>query len=295
MRVELRGVDKRFGRLMALRDVDLEFESGRGVALVGPNGSGKSTLQRIVMGLVAPTRGEALLDDRPPDRARVGRAIGYVPQLAPTLAAPVGELIRAFCRVREVPRDEVRSALVELDLDPDEVWRKPFRELSGGMKQKVLVALAVMPGTRLLVMDEPTASLDAESRERFFQLVRERRGDATLVLSSHRLEEIRHLVDHVVALREGEVAWHGSAEGYLGQRGRSIIELREAGESDAEWFREHGFRPGAAGWWTKTVRRSEKVEALREVSDRLNGRLEDVVVRDMERVEPVEQAGAGDG
>ena len=172
---------------------------------------------------------------------------------------------------------------------------KPFQNLSGGMKQKLLIALALATPARLLVMDEPTASLDAGSRERFLELFRERREatGATLILCSHRLEEIRHLVDHVVALREGAVVYDGSAREYLAGRPVSVIEARiQSSNGHGPWLRERGWTPGADGWWVKTVDREGKLEELPQLVGRLGERLDDILVRDLEHLEA---RGPGDG
>ena len=206
MRIEVRGLTKRFGSAHALRDVGFDTPAGRRVALIGPNGSGKSTLNRVLMGLLD-FDGEVRLDGHSPlrDRVAVAQRMAYVPQIAPTLAVPVGELLRAFGRIRDIPAARLRRIGGELGLDLEELAPQPFRSLSGGMRQKVLIALALASRASLLILDEPTGSLDARSRERFFELFGALAGDATVVLCSHRLEEVRQLVDHVLFLAEGRL------------------------------------------------------------------------------------------
>lgn len=285
MHIELHQVTKRFGKVEALRDVTLDIPSGRAVALVGPNGSGKSTLTRAVMGLIA-VRGQVLLDGVP--RARAGRIverIAYVPQITPQFGAPVGELVRLVCRLRGVDRAEVQRLCAALDLDLDRVDKQAFKNLSGGMKQKVLNALALASRPSLLLMDEPTASLDAEARERFFRLFESCRDDCTLLLTSHRIEEIRHLVEHAVALRDGTVTYDGPATRYLADRAQSVIEVMVHANGDRGWLESQGFRAGAPGWWVKVVSRAEKLAIVPDVTNRFGSRLENIVVRDLERLE----------
>jgi len=291
MRVELQQVDKRFGAVHALRQVSLDIPSGRAVALVGPNGSGKSTLSRAVMGLVG-VAGAIRFDGEPRHAALAGR-LAYVPQIAPQLAAPVRELVQMVCSVRGAAPDAVADLARALDLDLAAVAKQGFKNLSGGMKQKLLVALALAPGADLLLMDEPTASLDATARGRFFEVFAERRAGATLILTSHRLEEIRHLVDHVVALQDGAVIYDGPASAYLAEREQSLIELLVAPEADTTWLGARGFHPGASGWWVKVVGREEKLATLPEVVTRLAGRLENIVVRDFERLDPHREPAPG--
>ncbi len=217
MRIEISQATKRFGKVHALRGVDLVVPEGRRVALVGPNGSGKSTLIRALLGLID-CGGSVRLDGKSPfdDRVEVARQLAYVPQVAPALGATVKEVVQLVTLTRGLDVGEVRRAAHTLALDLDGVDRQPFRNLSGGMKQKVLLAIAFAARPRLLVMDEPTASLDARTRDRFFELCAGLGPAVTLVLCSHRLEELRALAHHVVAMDDGRIVFDGPAGEFLG-------------------------------------------------------------------------------
>ena len=206
MKIELHRVGKSYGAHRVLRDVSLVIDRGSRVALVGPNGSGKSTLLRIVMGLLT-CDGEIRLDGLSPFHARdeVARRLAYVPQVAPQLGATVGEVVLAVSRLRGLPIARVREIGERMSISIDEVARKPFRALSGGMKQKVLLALALSTDASLLILDEPTASLDEGSRGRFSELLAETARDATVLLCSHRFEEVQRMSDRVVELADGAV------------------------------------------------------------------------------------------
>lgn len=246
MKVELQNVSKRFGRLAALDDLTLTIGHGRRVALIGPNGSGKSTLTRVLMGILD-CEGVVRLDDRDARRERLelARRISYVPQVAPQLGASVDEVLRSIGAIRRLQPETVLALARRLGLDIDAIGRKPFRALSGGMKQKLLIALALAPEASLLILDEPTASLDAAARQVFYELIGERAGQATLLLCSHRLEEVRHLVDHVIGLHNGQVAFDGPVGDYLGSRSHGVIEVYLTGATHEAWLRAGGFRPGA--------------------------------------------------
>jgi ABC-type multidrug transport system ATPase subunit len=140
-------------------------------------------------------------------------------------AASVGELVGSIAAVRGLPVSRIAARAARLDLDLDAVAKKPFRSLSGGMRQKVLLALALAVDASLYVLDEPTASLDARARAAFLGLYESLAPEATLILCSHRLEEIRHLVDHVVALDEGKVAFAGSPDAFLADDASAGIDL----------------------------------------------------------------------
>lgn len=206
MRIELRSVRKRFDHQEALRGIDLVVPHGERVAIVGPNGSGKSTLLRVIMGLQS-CEGEVRIDALSPfeDRQALARRMAYVPQVAPQLGATVGEVVRAVTTLRELERDRIVATADRLALDVTLVRDKPFRSLSGGMRHKLLLALALSADASLLVLDEPTASLDVATRERFEALFEEASQGATVILCSHRIEEVQLQARRIVELAEGRV------------------------------------------------------------------------------------------
>ncbi len=217
MRIELRHVSKRYGKQLALGDVSLDIPHGARVALVGPNGSGKSTLLRCVMGLLS-CEGEVLLDGRAPfaHRNEIAARLAYVPQVAPQLGATVREVVRAVTTLRGLDPAHVAEVAGKLDLAVEPIASRPFRALSGGMKQKLLIALAFGADASLLILDEPTASLDERARTRFSALLDEAAGDATVLLCSHRAEEVQRMATRVVSLADGSIARDLSAVGGTG-------------------------------------------------------------------------------
>ncbi len=207
MRIELHEVRRRFGAQRVLDGVDLVVPSGTRLALVGPNGSGKSTLLRVMMGLLR-AEGIVLLDGRSPfrDRRELARDLVYVPQVAPRLGASVLDLVHAIALLRGMDEERVRSVARKLEVDLEAIASKAWSDLSGGTKQKMLVALAFASSSRLLILDEPTASLDARSREAFVEMLEGLGRETTVVFCSHRMEEIDPWVDRVVELSAGRVA-----------------------------------------------------------------------------------------
>jgi len=286
MRVEAEALTKRFGRVVALEQVSFAIPSGLRVALIGPNGSGKSTLNRVLLGLLSFDGGVRLDGVSPLDEtARGARRVAYVPQVPPNLALPVGELVAALAALRRTPATAVQKLAAELGLDLEAVARRPFRALSGGMKQKLLIALALAAEASLLVLDEPTGSLDAHSRELFFSLFERVVPDVTVVLCSHRLEEVRQLVEHVILLEEGRLLYDGPATDFLESSTTSLVEVRVAGERAAAWLEQRGFRSRTGDWWMRTVTHAEKLALLPDLAEALRGDLRDVNIRDLEALE----------
>jgi ABC-2 type transport system ATP-binding protein len=203
-------VRKTFGPVVALDDVSLRIEPGERVALVGANGSGKTTLLRAILGLVR-VDGHVTIGGR--DVAREPevalRGVAYVPQIAPPLEVPVSEVVRAHARIRGIAARDTAARARKLNLDLDAIADKRFRDLSGGMKQKLLAAMALATNAPVLVCDEPTANLDSEARTAFFEELEARPAGGIVLLCSHRSDEVRTLVDRVVEMRDGHVSRDG--------------------------------------------------------------------------------------
>ncbi len=200
-------VTRRFGAFAALREVSLKIDSGKSVALWGANGAGKSTLIRCVLGL---DRFEGTisidgLDSREnPKESR--RRIGYVPQeLGFNDDMRVGEAIRFFAGLRGIADPDAARSLARVGLSGQE--SKRMRHLSGGMKQRLALALALLGDPPLLVLDEVTASLDAGGREEFVSLLASLSRDGrSMLFASHRQDEVQRLADRVAVLDRGRLA-----------------------------------------------------------------------------------------
>ncbi len=199
-------VIKRFRRNQVLKGIDLEIQRGQRVALVGSNGAGKTTLIRCLLGEYH-CEGEVRIDGLDPraHRREVLSRIGFVPQLPPPLRMPVGQLIGFAASL--CGSDPARIILVagQLGFDATGFHHQPFVKLSGGQKQKLLIAIALGRDAELLVMDEPAANLDPEARHILFKLLAEKQDDAAMLISSHRLDEVAALVNRVVEMDQGRI------------------------------------------------------------------------------------------
>lgn len=214
--IEVHQLWKSYGRRPVLQGLSFRAERGTRTALVGPNGSGKTTLIRCLLGLVR-FEGSIALDRLDPlrDHVEAQRRVAYVPQRAPSLPVPVGELVAFWSAERRAPREALLAATRALGLDLAAVWAQPFPSLSGGMQQKLLAGMALATDCPILLLDEPTANLDPAARTAFFDALSRRDPAPTVLLSSHRLEELRHLVDRVVVLDEGRIAFDDRLDRFL--------------------------------------------------------------------------------
>ncbi len=204
--IRFQNITKTFRRHAVLKSVNLVIKAGDRVALVGSNGAGKTTLIRCLLGEYT-CQGEVLVDGLDPrsEREKVLSRVGFVPQLPPPLKMPVGQLIRFAASVCKVDEQPIHIVAQRLGLDTGQVKRQSFVKLSGGQKQKLLIAIALGRETDLLVMDEPAANLDPEARAIFFELLAEKQDHVVMLISSHRLDEVASLVNRVIELDQGAV------------------------------------------------------------------------------------------
>jgi ABC-2 type transport system ATP-binding protein len=207
---------KEYDGRVALKGVDLHIAAGERVALVGPNGSGKTTLLRVLLGLVA-GRGSVSVCGHDPltDHAAAMTHVAYVPQRSPALPVPVRDVVAFWASERKLSPERVVEVARAFGLDLSSTWNQRFSALSGGTQQKLLAAMALGTDCPMLLLDEPTANLDPRARTEFFRRLLARKPTPTLLLSSHRVDEIRPLVDRVVVLADGAVTFDGPVGDFL--------------------------------------------------------------------------------
>ena len=248
--IRVQNVSKTFKRNRVLDGIGLDIGLGERVALIGSNGAGKTTLIRCLLGEYT-HEGEVALDGLAPraHRTQVLARVGFVPQLPPPLKMPVGQLIGFAAALCNSDEKRIAELALRLGLDVGKVRQQPFVKLSGGQKQKILIAIALGRDAKVLVMDEPAANLDPEARKIFFELLAERQHDTTMLISSHRLNEVAALVNRVVELDMGKVVLDDrvaddvSLSGLLDCR----IEVRRAEPAFVKAVGAWNFRDAGAG------------------------------------------------
>jgi ABC-2 type transport system ATP-binding protein len=222
---ELRGVHKRYGRVEALRGVDLQLHPGELVALLGPNGAGKTTAVGILLGQRRLDAGTARLFGRDPTTPAARRPVGVTPQ---EIGFPdnltVAEVID-LVRVHYPNPASTEELLGRFGLA--EVAGRRAGGLSGGQQRRLAVALAFAGRPQAVVLDEPTSGLDVESRHRLWEVVRAfvAEGGAVL-LTTHYLEEAQALASRVVVIAGGTIIAHGSVQDITDLAGLSRVHLR---------------------------------------------------------------------
>ena len=216
MNIELSDITRKFGRNTAVDGVNLE--AGPGVfGLLGPNGAGKTSLLRMLATVLPPSSGTLRLLDRDPGRPatrrEIRRRLGYLPQnLGYYPSFTVVEFVEYFALLKEMPPHTVPKAVATavetVDLGPKA--KAKLRTLSGGMLRRVGIAQAIVNNPELLLFDEPTAGLDPEQRVAFRALIRDLGQRATVIVSTHLVEDVGAACSEVALMSEGKVVFRGT-------------------------------------------------------------------------------------
>lgn len=226
MNVDLRNVTLRFGRRTAVSAVDLQ--AGPGVlGLLGPNGAGKTSLLRMAATALSPTSGSIrLLGQNPADygsRREIRRRLGYLPQhLGYYPGFTVAESVEYFALLKGVPAASIRTA-VSAAIDQVGLSSRAesrLRSLSGGMLRRAGIAQAIVNKPQLLLLDEPTAGLDPEQRISFRELLRQLGADATVVVSTHLVEDVGAACERVAVMDDGSLVYQGAPADLAGRAGQ---------------------------------------------------------------------------
>jgi ABC-2 type transport system ATP-binding protein len=229
--LSIRGLRKAYASgTEALKSVDLDIRRGEIFALLGPNGAGKTTLISIVCGIVTATGGEVLVDGRHwrSDYRHARKRIGLVPQ---ELTMDVFEpLISTVSFSRELFGRRTDPAKIERILKDLSLWdkrRSILKDLSGGMKRRVMIAKALAHEPDILFLDEPTAGVDVELRRDMWELVRRlREGGTTIILTTHYIEEAEEMADRVGVINRGELILVEEKHALMQKLGRKILHLQ---------------------------------------------------------------------
>lgn len=201
--VRIADMGKRYGKHVVLKQVNLDIRSGESLALWGENGAGKTTLLKAILGLLDFTGQIHVAGEDVARRGKQARArIGYVPQEAVFYDMSVWDTLMFYARLKKVNAQRIPVLLERLGLTPHQY--KPVPALSGGLKQRLALAVALLSDPPVLLLDEPTANLDARARKDYLDLLLKLRKDGkTFLFASHRLEEVELLADRVVLLETG--------------------------------------------------------------------------------------------
>jgi ABC-2 type transport system ATP-binding protein len=204
--IHAENLSKIFNNIPVLNQLNFAFNPGERISLSGPNGAGKTTLMRCILGQYV-FDGKLMVLDKEPRKhhQEIMTNVGFVPQVPPPLKMTIRELFHFFTKLTGVAQDEFTAIAEKLGLQITPNLNKPFFKLSGGMKQKLLVAFALGRKPQILLMDEPAANLDPAAREIFFEYLHQYNHEALMILCSHRMSEISKLVSRSIEMDLGKI------------------------------------------------------------------------------------------
>ena len=241
--IEVNGLVKKFGDFTAVNGISFAVEDGEIFGLLGPNGAGKSTLIRMLVTLLPPTAGSAIVNGYDIVRQANGvrRSIGVIPQAMTTdLELSVEENLIIFAKLYGVPRQKREQLMAEL-LDAVELtkWRDaPVKNLSGGMRRRVEIARGLIHEPRIFFLDEPTTGLDPVSRVAVWEMLQKikSRRDLTILITTHYMDEADKLCDRIAIVDHGELkALDSPLRLKMSIPGKNVIEV-SFGEMPAGWM-----------------------------------------------------------
>jgi Cu-processing system ATP-binding protein len=247
--IAYRAFTKRYGTLAAVDRLSLAIGAGEVVALLGPNGSGKTTALKAAAGLIRPTEGEVLVGSplRPAALPAARAALSFLPQKVAFPDALTGsEVVEFYRALRGTPPERVAQVLADASLNG--AGERAVSTYSGGMVQRLGLAVAALPAAPVLLLDEPTAALDPEGLAAFYGLVeRRRREGKTVLFSSHQMGDVERLADRFAILVGGCLAAALTARELAGRLAdRGVLRLRLAPGGGDPLARVRALAPRAA-------------------------------------------------
>jgi len=243
--IEVEGLTKKYGELVAVRDLTFKVETGRIWGLLGPNAAGKTTTMRILTGYLPATAGRATVAGfdvfNEPDAVK--RSIGYLPEVVPLYEdMTVSGYLGFVAEIKQVPAAKRKAAIGRVieSAGLKDVGRRLIKNISRGFKQRVGIAQAMIHDPQVLVLDEPTIGLDPAQIREIRELIKGLRGEHTILLSTHILPEVTQVCDGVVIINEGRLMASGSLADLAASFERNdgvILKLRRAGVEEAALFK----------------------------------------------------------
>ena len=223
---------KQFQNKSAVDRVSLRLHSGV-FGLLGTNGAGKTTLMRMLCGILQPTSGTIAFDGMDVSEEGYRAVLGYLPQdfgYYPEFTAM--DFLLYMAALKGLPKHSAKrraNELLEL-VGLQEMGRKKIKTFSGGMKQRLGIAQALLNNPRLLILDEPTAGLDPKERVRFRNLIGQLGKDSIVLLSTHIVSDIEHIADEVLMMKNGNLIYHGAWDDQMGDlEGFYLAQFEEGG------------------------------------------------------------------
>lgn len=229
--IKIEDLTKSFNSKKVLNNLNLQILPQQRIALVGHNGCGKTTLIRCILGLYCFEGNINVFGiDIKENRDKALNLVAFVPQNPPALRGSLLEILNLMSKLCNVSISNIEYLANELGLDISKSLTTPFNNLSGGMKQKFLIAIAMARQPSILIMDEPSANLDPKAREVFFKLLANLPDETSMLLTSHRIDELAGIASRVIEIDDGRITIDDIVEAHgtdiLTEKYKCIIGLK---------------------------------------------------------------------
>lgn len=243
--IEVEHLTKKYGDLVAVRDLSFKVEKGKIWGLLGPNAAGKTTTMRILTGYIPATDGKATVSgyDVFEQTNEAKKITGYLPEVVPLYTEMiVEEYLKFVAEIKQIPPDKKKEAIGRsIEISGLELVRhRLIRNISRGFKQRVGIAQALIHDPEILILDEPTIGLDPAQIIEIRQLISSLKGERTILLSTHILAEVTQICDGVVIISDGQLKASGSLEELTSsfvEKDGVVIRLKKAEEELMPLFR----------------------------------------------------------
>jgi len=230
MKVSLKKLTKKFKSIVAVNELSLEVQKNKTIGILGPNGCGKTTTIGMILGLINPTSGLVEIDDQDINKINRSEILKKINFASPYIELPkkltVMENLVVYSKLYDIPKKEQRIEELVIDLNLTKIVFKKNGELSSGQKNRVALAKSLINKPKLLLLDEPTASLDPDVGDyvRTYIEKYKKNNEITLILASHNMIEVERLCEEVIMMREGNIVDRGSCQDLIKKHGRKNLE-----------------------------------------------------------------------
>ncbi|MEK9954270.1 MAG: ABC transporter ATP-binding protein [Pelagibacteraceae bacterium] len=230
MNIEVKNLTKKFKNFTAVNNINFTLEKNKTLGLLGPNGCGKTTSIGMILGLITPTDGEVLIDNQNIDNSDRNDLLSKMNFASPYIELPkkltVIQNLEVYGRLYGVKNLKERIEEISEELNLNNFLYKKTGELSSGQKNRVSLAKSLINKPEVLLLDEPTASLDPDIGDfvRHYIEVYKTKNEITILLASHNMKEVERLCDSVIMMKEGQIVDRGTCKDLISRHGRDNLE-----------------------------------------------------------------------
>ncbi len=230
MKIEVKKLTKNFKNTLAVNNISFEVNSGQTIGLLGPNGCGKTTSIGMILGLIKPTSGQVLIDNKDINKTDRCEVLSKINFASPYIELPkkltVKQNLEVYARLYGIEDFNSRIEEISEDLNLEPFINRKNGELSSGQKNRVSLAKSLINKPKILLLDEPTASLDPDVGDFVRKYIEKykSKNKVTVLLASHNMNEVERLCDSVVMMKAGKIVDHGTCADLIEKHGRNNLE-----------------------------------------------------------------------